>query len=34
MMVNVNMLLGKTVVGDDVRLVGNVTDIEAKLLPK
>jgi sporulation protein YlmC with PRC-barrel domain len=34
MMVNVNMLLGKTVVGDDARLIGNVTGVEVELLPK
>jgi len=34
MMVNVNMLLGKTVMGDDARLIGNVTGVEAELLPK
>lgn len=32
-MVNVNILLGKNVVGDDARLIGNVTGIEVELLP-
>ena len=34
MMVNVNVLLGKTVVGDDARLIGSVTGVEVELLPK
>ena len=33
MMVNVNVLLGKNVVGDDARLIGNVTGVEVELLP-
>jgi len=33
MMVNVNVLLGKTVVGDDARLIGSVTGVEVELLP-
>lgn len=33
-MVNVNTLLGKNVVGDDARLIGNVTGVEVELLPK
>ncbi len=32
-MVNVNTLLGKSVVGADARLIGNVTGVEAELLP-
>jgi len=32
-MVNVNTLLGKNVVGDDARLIGNVTGVEVELLP-
>jgi len=34
MMVNVNVLLGRTVVGDDARLIGSVTGVEVELLPK
>lgn len=33
MMVNVNTLLGKNVVGDDARLIGNLTGVEVELLP-
>jgi len=32
-MVNVNALLGKNVVADDARLIGNVTGVEVELLP-
>jgi len=32
-MVNVNILLGKSVVADDARLVGSVTGVEIELLP-
>ena len=32
--VNVNILLGKSVVGDDTRLVGAVTGVEVELMPK
>jgi len=32
--VNVNILLGKSVVADDARLVGAVTGVEVELMPK
>jgi sporulation protein YlmC with PRC-barrel domain len=32
-MVSVNTLLGKTVLGADARVVGNVTGVEVELLP-
>jgi sporulation protein YlmC with PRC-barrel domain len=32
--VNVNVLLGKSVVADDARLVGSVTGVEVELMPK
>lgn len=32
--VNVNILLGKSVVADDARLVGTVTGVEVELMPK
>jgi sporulation protein YlmC with PRC-barrel domain len=32
--VNVNILLGKSVVADDARLVGSVTGVEVELMPK
>ena len=32
--VNVNILLGKSVVADDARLVGAVTGVEMELMPK
>ena len=32
--VNVNILLGKSVVADDARLVGIVTGVEVELMPK
>ncbi|MDI6691418.1 MAG: hypothetical protein QME50_06085 [Candidatus Bathyarchaeota archaeon] len=32
-MVNVNLLLGKSVVGDDAKLIGNITGVEVELLP-
>ena len=31
---NVNILLGKSVVADDARLVGAVTGVEVELMPK
>ena len=33
-MVNINVLLGKTVVGNDAKLIGQVIGVEAELLPK
>jgi sporulation protein YlmC with PRC-barrel domain len=32
--VNVNILLGKSVIADDARLVGAVTGVEVELMPK
>jgi len=32
--VNINVLLGKTVVGNDAKLIGQVIGVEAELLPK